>query len=84
MTIPSTETLEAEQASFDATIRDIEAWWQTPRQQHVKRPWTARTVAALRGSQTLSVRVFAGRSQAMGYAQRTSQEQDVRADLWCH
>lgn len=53
MPIPSTETLEAEQASFDATIRDIEAWWQTPRQQHLKRPWTARTVAALRGSQTL-------------------------------
>ncbi|KJR84289.1 isocitrate lyase [Sporothrix schenckii 1099-18] len=53
MTIPSTESLEAEQASFDATVRDIEAWWATPRQQHVQRPWTARTVAALRGSQTL-------------------------------
>ncbi|CAK7213036.1 hypothetical protein SBRCBS47491_001666 [Sporothrix bragantina] len=55
MTIPSTETLEAEQASFDATVRAVKEWWKTPRQQHLTRPWTAETVAALRGSETLPV-----------------------------
>ncbi|CAK7204222.1 hypothetical protein SEUCBS139899_006976 [Sporothrix eucalyptigena] len=55
MAIPSTETLEAEQASFDATVRVVQEWWKTPRQAHVKRPWSAETVAALRGSETLPV-----------------------------
>lgn len=55
MTLASTETLDAEQKSFDDTVRAIEEWWKTPRQQHVTRPWSARTVAALRGSQMLPV-----------------------------
>lgn len=45
--------LEAEQKAFDDTVRAVEEWWKTPRQQHVKRPYTAKTVAALRGSETL-------------------------------
>lgn len=49
----SQEKLVAEQQSFESTISAIEDWWKTPRQGHVKRPYSARTVAALRGTITL-------------------------------
>ncbi|KAJ5805364.1 isocitrate lyase [Penicillium riverlandense] len=45
--------LEAEQKAFDETARAIEEWWSTPRQRHIKRPYSARAIAALRGSETV-------------------------------
>jgi hypothetical protein len=31
------QTLEAEQAVFDNVVKEIEAWWSSPRQSHIKR-----------------------------------------------
>lgn len=53
MQYQSNDFLEAEQKSFDDSVRAIEEWWKTPRQQHIKRPYSAKTIAALRGSETL-------------------------------
>ena len=53
MLTPPKCPLEAEQTAFDDTVRAIEAWWRTPKQQHIKRPYSAKTIAALRGSQTV-------------------------------
>lgn len=47
------KVLLEERQSFDDAVRSIEEWWKTPRQQHVKRTYSAKTVAALRGSQLL-------------------------------
>jgi len=32
-----TQTIDAEQAAFDAEVKSIEKWWSTPRQSHIKR-----------------------------------------------
>ncbi|CAG9938541.1 unnamed protein product [Clonostachys rosea f. rosea IK726] len=53
MQYQANNVLEAEQKSFDDSVRAIEEWWKTPRQQHIKRPYSAKTIAALRGSETL-------------------------------
>ncbi|RDW80360.1 isocitrate lyase-4 [Coleophoma crateriformis] len=39
-----------EQLAFEATVKEIEEWWQTPRQSHIKRPYSAQRVASLRPS----------------------------------
>jgi len=31
------ETVDAEQARFDATVQEIKKWWATDRQKHIKR-----------------------------------------------
>ncbi|KAH7324273.1 isocitrate lyase [Stachybotrys elegans] len=42
------DSVEAESEAFDAEVRQIEAWWQTERQAHIKRPYSAKSIAALR------------------------------------
>jgi len=32
-----TQTLDAEQAEFDSKVKQIEEWWSSPRQSHIKR-----------------------------------------------
>lgn len=39
---------KSEAEAFEAEVKEIEAWWQTDRQQHIKRPYTAKSIAALR------------------------------------
>ncbi|KAF2448074.1 putative mitochondrial 2-methylisocitrate lyase [Karstenula rhodostoma CBS 690.94] len=34
--------------AFEAEVTSIEAWWQTDRQKHIARPYSARSIAALR------------------------------------
>jgi hypothetical protein len=41
-------SLEDEQKAFEAGVATIEAQWNSPRQSHFKRPYNARTIAALR------------------------------------
>ena len=59
------ETVDAEQARFDATVQEIKKWWATDRQKHIKRqvamlgcnllgltnfsPYSAERIASLRG-----------------------------------
>ncbi|KAF9878873.1 hypothetical protein CkaCkLH20_03773 [Colletotrichum karsti] len=40
--------VKAESDAFAAEVREIEAWWQTDRQKHIQRPYTAKSIAALR------------------------------------
>ncbi|SCV28547.1 related to Mitochondrial 2-methylisocitrate lyase [Fusarium fujikuroi] len=42
------ESIDDESEAFLAEVRQIEAWWQTDRQEHIKRPYTAESIAALR------------------------------------
>ncbi|KAJ0269884.1 hypothetical protein COL940_012099 [Colletotrichum noveboracense] len=39
---------KAESDAFAAEVKEIEAWWETDRQKHIKRPYTAKSIAALR------------------------------------
>ena len=41
---------EAEDALYDQQIRDVEAWWSSPRYKGIKRPYTASDVVSKRGS----------------------------------
>jgi isocitrate lyase len=41
---------EAEDALYDQQIRDVEAWWSSPRYEGIKRPYTAADVVSKRGS----------------------------------
>ncbi|ORY01816.1 isocitrate lyase [Clohesyomyces aquaticus] len=43
-------SVEEEQKAFEAEIAAIEKQWASPRQAHLKRPYTAPTIAALRPS----------------------------------
>ncbi|KAI0129703.1 isocitrate lyase [Xylariales sp. AK1849] len=43
-------SLEEEQEAFEAEVTAIEKQWSSPRQSHLKRPYDARTIAALRNS----------------------------------
>lgn len=43
-------SLEDEQKSFEAEVAAIEKQWSSPRQSHLKRPYSAQTIAALRNS----------------------------------
>ncbi|KAF4953696.1 hypothetical protein FGADI_5804 [Fusarium gaditjirri] len=42
------ESIDDESAAFLAEVRQIEAWWQTDRQKHIERPYSAESIAALR------------------------------------
>ncbi|KAE8444473.1 hypothetical protein EG329_000457 [Mollisiaceae sp. DMI_Dod_QoI] len=42
------QSLDAEQAEFDAKVQQIEEWWKTPRQAHIQRPYSAARIASLR------------------------------------
>eukprot|EP00160_Parvularia_atlantis_P006732 Unigene1591_Nuclearia_a/m.4932 Unigene1591_Nuclearia_a/g.4932 ORF Unigene1591_Nuclearia_a/g.4932 Unigene1591_Nuclearia_a/m.4932 type:complete len:552 (-) Unigene1591_Nuclearia_a:149-1804(-) len=46
----SKEFVAHEEAAFAAEVADVDAWWKTPRFQHLKRPYTADAVVALRGT----------------------------------
>jgi isocitrate lyase len=40
----------AEEALYDQQIKDVEAWWATPRYEGIKRPYTAADIVSKRGS----------------------------------
>lgn len=40
----------AEDALFEQQVKDVEAWWKTPRYEGIKRPYTARDIVSKRGS----------------------------------
>ncbi|QGI59609.1 hypothetical protein CEK27_001734 [Fusarium fujikuroi] len=42
---------EAEDKLYEATVKEIEAWWASPRYQGIKRPYSAEDVATKRGTQ---------------------------------
>lgn len=44
----------AEDALYDQQIKDVEAWWASPRYEGIKRPYSAADVASKRGSQMQS------------------------------
>ncbi|KUJ17531.1 isocitrate lyase [Mollisia scopiformis] len=49
--MPAIQTdLATEQATFNAEVESIEAAWKCPRQAHLVRPYSARTIAGLRNS----------------------------------
>ena len=41
----------AEDALYEATVSEIQAWWASPRYKGIKRPYSAADVASKRGSQ---------------------------------
>lgn len=41
---------DAEDALYEQQIKDVEAWWNTPRFEGIKRPYTAADVVSKRGS----------------------------------
>ncbi|KAJ9213162.1 hypothetical protein DTO166G4_5155 [Paecilomyces variotii] len=41
---------EAEDALFEQQVKDVEAWWKTPRFEGIKRPYSAADVVSKRGS----------------------------------
>jgi isocitrate lyase len=45
---------EAEDALYEAQIKEVEAWWSTPRYAGIKRPYSADDVVSKRGSQKIS------------------------------
>jgi len=45
---------DAEDALYQSQIKDVEAWWSTPRFTDIKRPYTAADVVSKRGSQMQS------------------------------
>ncbi|OTA92920.1 hypothetical protein M434DRAFT_396047 [Hypoxylon sp. CO27-5] len=44
----------AEDALYDQQIKDVEAWWKSPRYEGIRRPYTAADVVSKRGSQLQS------------------------------
>ncbi|KAI1453949.1 mitochondrial 2-methylisocitrate lyase [Annulohypoxylon moriforme] len=50
--LPETEKSgAAEDALYEQQIKDVEAWWASPRYEGIKRPYTAADVVSKRGSQ---------------------------------
>lgn len=45
---------EAEDALYDAQIKEVEAWWSSPRYKGIKRPYSADDVVSKRGTQKIS------------------------------
>jgi isocitrate lyase len=45
---------QAEDALFEQQLKDVEAWWATPRYRGIKRPYSAVDVVSKRGSQMQS------------------------------
>ncbi|CAJ2504568.1 Uu.00g119620.m01.CDS01 [Anthostomella pinea] len=53
--LPETEKPgAAEDALYEQQVKDVEAWWATPRYEGIKRPYTAADVVSKRGSQMQS------------------------------
>ncbi|ETS73898.1 hypothetical protein PFICI_13764 [Pestalotiopsis fici W106-1] len=53
--LPETEKAgAAEDALYEQQIKDVEAWWASPRFEGIKRPYTAADVVSKRGSQLQS------------------------------
>lgn len=50
MTSTVDQQLQLEQSKFDAEVASIEAWWKTPRHAHLKRPYSAASIAAMRNT----------------------------------
>ncbi|KAF5132851.1 2-methylisocitrate lyase, mitochondrial [Metarhizium anisopliae] len=50
----SQKTGEAEDALYEAQIKEVEAWWSSPRYSGIKRPYSAADVVTKRGSQKIS------------------------------
>ncbi|KAF5005768.1 hypothetical protein FDECE_7810 [Fusarium decemcellulare] len=44
---------EAEDRLHEATVKEIEAWWASPRYEGIKRPYSAEDVASKRGTQKI-------------------------------
>lgn len=44
----------AEDALYDQQLKDVEAWWASPRYEGIKRPYSAADVVSKRGSQMQS------------------------------
>ena len=44
----------AEDALYEQQIKEVEAWWASPRYEGIKRPYTAADVVSKRGSQQQS------------------------------
>lgn len=45
---------EAEDALYDAQIKEVEAWWASPRYAGIKRPYSAADIVSKRGSQKIA------------------------------
>ncbi|KAK1723235.1 isocitrate lyase [Colletotrichum acutatum] len=45
---PKWSDVKSESEAFAAEVREIEAWWKSDRQKHIKRAYTAKSIAALR------------------------------------
>lgn len=53
--LPEAEkTGSAEEALYDQQIRNVEAWWASPRYEGIKRPYSPADVVSKRGSQLQS------------------------------
>ncbi|RDA88434.1 hypothetical protein CP532_5607 [Ophiocordyceps camponoti-leonardi (nom. inval.)] len=50
----SQKTGEAEDALYEAQIKETEAWWSSPRYADIKRPYQAADVVSKRGTQNVS------------------------------
>ena len=44
----------AEDALYEQQVRDVEAWWASPRYEGIKRPYSAADIVSKRGSQQQS------------------------------
>jgi isocitrate/methylisocitrate lyase len=45
---------EAEDALYEAQLKEVEAWWASPRYVGIKRPYSAADVVSKRGTQQLT------------------------------
>lgn len=45
---------EAEDALYEAQVKEVEAWWSSSRYKGIQRPYSAADVVSKRGSQTIS------------------------------
>ncbi|KAI9903430.1 hypothetical protein N3K66_002782 [Trichothecium roseum] len=45
---------EAEDALYESQLREVEAWWSSPRYRGIKRPYSAADVVSKRGTQKIS------------------------------
>ncbi|GAO18846.1 hypothetical protein UVI_02059570 [Ustilaginoidea virens] len=45
---------EAEDALYEAQVKEVEAWWSSPRYAGIKRPYSAADVVTKRGTQSIS------------------------------
>ena len=44
----------AEDELYDAQVKEVEAWWSSPRYDGIKRPYSAADVVSKRGTQKIS------------------------------